>query len=181
MMLAVPAAVPPANGPALRDIHMPPAPAWWPPAPGWWIVTVLALLGIGAGLWLWRSHRRQRASEQALVAAVDALVAQHRQRPQQLAAELHALLRRAALRVGDANARQGGEAWRGTLASVTQDAPTLDALMMLEAAMYKPKADFDIDATAAAVRRWLVAVLRQRHRKTPMAPSRGLASETGHA
>ncbi|WP_201315826.1 DUF4381 family protein [Dyella sp. EPa41] len=180
-MIAVPAAASPANGPALRDIHMPPAPAWWPPAPGWWIVTALALLCVGAGLWLWRRHRRRRASEQALVAAVDALVARHRQRPQQLAAGLHALLRRAALRLDGANSRQGGEAWRATLASVMQDAPTLDTLMMLEAAMYKPKADFDIDAAAAAVRRWLLAAWRQRNRRARMAPSRGLLSESGHA
>jgi len=180
-MMVAPTAAPPANGPALRDIHLPPAPAWWPPAPGWWIVALLALLCIGAGLWLWRGHRRRRESKQALVAAVDALVAQHRQRPQKLAAELHALLRRAALRMDSANSRQGGEAWRETLASVLQDPSTLDALMMLEAVMYKPKADLDIDVTAAAVRRWLLAAWCQYSRKKPMAPIRALVSESGHA
>ncbi|MBP6325901.1 MAG: DUF4381 domain-containing protein, partial [Dokdonella sp.] len=25
-----------ADGPQLRDIHLPPDPSWWPPAPGWW-------------------------------------------------------------------------------------------------------------------------------------------------
>src|SRR5690606_27121013 len=31
----------PAAAPDLRDIHLPPAPAWWPPAPGWWLLAIL--------------------------------------------------------------------------------------------------------------------------------------------
>ncbi|WP_152413228.1 DUF4381 family protein, partial [Xanthomonas graminis] len=37
----------------LRDVHLPPAPAWWPPAPGWLLLgaAVLLALGIAFGLW----------------------------------------------------------------------------------------------------------------------------------
>jgi hypothetical protein len=46
------------GGPVLRDIHVPPEPAWWPPAPGWWLVIVL-LAGMLA--WTaWRLYRRAR-------------------------------------------------------------------------------------------------------------------------
>jgi hypothetical protein len=50
------------NGPVLRDIHLPPEPAWWPPAPGWWIVIVL-LVGLLAWIAsrLYRRARRERA------------------------------------------------------------------------------------------------------------------------
>jgi hypothetical protein len=45
----------------LRDIHLPADPLWWPPAPGWWL---LALLGIGAIIWLGgqlrAAHRRRQ-------------------------------------------------------------------------------------------------------------------------
>lgn len=178
MMVAPPVASP-ANGPALRDIHLPPAPAWWPPAPGWWIVMAILLLGSGVGLWFWRRQRGRRAGERALMATVDALVAQHRHQPQRLASELHALLRRAALHMDSATARLGGEAWRNTLASFTPDASTLDALMSLESAMYRPGADFDVDAAAGAVRRWLVAWRRQ----GGMTKARlgALLPESGHA
>ncbi|RAO76861.1 DUF4381 domain-containing protein [Dyella jiangningensis] len=179
-MRVVPAASP-ANGPALRDIHLPPSPSWWPPAPGWWIVLVLVLSCIGVALWFWRRQRNRRASEHALLAAVDDLLARHRQQPQQLAAELHALLRRAALRLDDASARHAGDAWRKTLGQVTQDAPTLDALMSLETAMYRPTASFDVEAAASAVRRWLSVAWRHQHQKKPVTRPAAQLLESGRA
>jgi len=46
----------------LRDVHLPPSPAWWPPAPGWWwlgaalALAMLAWIGWSA----WRARRRRR-------------------------------------------------------------------------------------------------------------------------
>ncbi len=54
-----PAAPPQLN---LRDIHLPPEPAWWPPAPGWWLLAALLLIGLVLlARWLrrrWRRHAR---------------------------------------------------------------------------------------------------------------------------
>lgn len=181
MMMASAAPAAPSHGPALRDIHLPPAPAWWPPAPGWWIVMVLLLLGCVVGLWLWRQQHRRRARERALLAEVDDLVAQHGQDPQRLAAELHALLRRAALRLDAGATQRRGNAWRTTLASVTAEPSTLDALMSLETVMYRPQTNIEVDAVAAAVRRWLVAAWRQQGKKTVAVRLATASSEAGHA
>ena len=46
----------------LRDVALPPAPAWWPPAPGWLMVmavVLLVLVGLGV-LAVLRRRRRQR-------------------------------------------------------------------------------------------------------------------------
>lgn len=181
MMMASAVSSAPSHGPALRDIHLPPAPAWWPPAPGWWIAMALLLLGCAVGLWLWRKQRRRRACERALLAEVDALVAQHAKDPQRMAAELHALLRRVALRLNAGATQRRGEAWRTILASVTAEPSTLDALMSLEATMYRPQASIDVDIVAGAVRRWLVAAWRQQGRKASALRVVALSSEAGHA
>ena len=41
-----------AQGPVLRDIHLPPDPSWWPPAPGWWMLAGLLLLLALLAAWL---------------------------------------------------------------------------------------------------------------------------------
>jgi len=43
----------------LRDVHLPPDPAWWPPALGWWIV-VLATIALIVWL-IWRATRAYRS------------------------------------------------------------------------------------------------------------------------
>ncbi|MCL7713121.1 DUF4381 family protein [Stenotrophomonas mori] len=47
---------------ALRDVHLPAAPAWWPPAPGWWLVAAVLLVAAGlvAVLRVRRLRRRRR-------------------------------------------------------------------------------------------------------------------------
>lgn len=151
-----------ANGPVLRDIHLPPQPSWWPLAPGWWFLIVLALLGVGLAIWWWRRQRRRHAEEKQVLAEVDQALALWREQPQVLASALHQLLRRGALRIDATAAQQRGDAWRQTLATIPVDAGTLRQLDALETAMYRPGAPLDAEAAASATRRWLQEAWRKR-------------------
>ncbi len=77
----------------LRDVMLPPAPAFWPPAVGWWVLMVLIIIGLGVIVYLsgliYRRYRRQ-----PLVAQLDALT---RLQPQQSVVELSILMRRIAM------------------------------------------------------------------------------------
>lgn len=161
----MPAQASPANGPELRDIHLPPSPSWWPLAPGWWLLAalVLALLALA---WWWRArHRRQHALEQRVLAEVDAVLAASRHQPSQLVADLHQLLRRGALRVDPHATQQQGVAWRDTLARVAVDPATMAQLLALEAALYRPDVAIDVDQAAQATRVWLRQAWRDGGRK----------------
>lgn len=157
-----PAAASAASGPALRDIHLPPPPSWWPPAPGWWALAVLlALAVLGAWLLLRRSRQKRQARARVL-AELDQLAARHAADHDDavLAAGLHQLLRRVARRWDPASAHLRGEAWRAAIARVSVDAGTLQLLVALEQALYRPQ-PFDVGATVEAVRRWLTLALRR--------------------
>lgn len=151
------------DGPVLRDIHLPPSPSWWPPAPGWWLLAALVLLLAGGGLVWWQRARRRRRAQARILAEVDALAAQHAAHAdaQALAAGLHQLLRRVARRQDPQAARQRGDGWRDILARVPVDASTLEHLLALEHAMYRPQ-PYDTALALDAVRRWLRAALAQR-------------------
>jgi hypothetical protein len=163
-------------GPVLRDIHVPPDPSWWPPALGWWVLATLLLAGLLIGAWRWRRHQRiVRQREQVLV-ELERLALQHRQHGDQaaLASGLHQLLRRVARRHDALSGQQRGEAWRQTLARVPVDAATLQRLMALEQAIYRPQLPFDDVAAITAVRQWLrLALKRGPWKPTPV--------ENGHA
>ncbi|WP_430387632.1 DUF4381 domain-containing protein [Dyella sp. 20L07] len=175
-------ATPPASGPVLRDIHLPPEPSWWPPAPGWWIVGVLVLLAVSFAFWFWRRRRQQRAIERVMLAELDGLVAQWRGHPSRLVAGLHQLLRRGALRYDTEAGQRQGNSWRRTLAQVPADQSTLDQLMALELLMYRPDVTFDVEAAVAATRRWLVLAWRQPAiKKSALLSSAHTAQESGHA
>lgn len=94
-------------GLVLRDIHQPPAPAWWPPAPGWWIVAAGLLLVIG--LWAWWAARKRRR-RRAIAAVFDAAVVAADTPAGQVAA-MSELLRRAARAIDPAADRLHGDAW----------------------------------------------------------------------
>jgi len=156
--------LPSSAGPMLRDIHLPPAPAWWPPAPGWWLLAASVLLALSAGLWGWRRHRRLLRQRRQLLGELERLAEQHARDGDAaaLAAALHQLLRRAARRHDAAAARQHGESWRQTLARVPVATPVLERLLALEQAIYRPQATIDAPATLAAARSWLLAAARPR-------------------
>lgn len=159
MMFTAPAATP-ADGPTLRDIHLPPDPSWWPLAPGWWAIAALVVLGFCVVAWVSWRRRRWRRRIDAVLADIDALEQSHALQPAALAAALHQWLRRAA-RTYDAQAiHHRGENWRACLARVPVDAVTLDRLMMLETAMYRPSAGAEMEGVADAVRRWLSLALK---------------------
>lgn len=167
--------MPPSNGPVLRDIHLPPAPAWWPFAPGWWVLAGLVLLALAVAAWFWRRHRRLRKQCRLLLDELEKLAARHARDGDAvaLAASIHQLLRRVARRHDEAATRQRGDRWRQTLARVPVATAVLDRLMALEQAIYRPQAQFDAPATLAAARDWLRAAARPRAWKS-------LGTETGH-
>ncbi|MBE1158934.1 DUF4381 domain-containing protein [Dyella acidiphila] len=150
------------DGLVLRDIHLPPAPSWWPPAPGWWLVSGAVCVIALAAYWLYRNTRNKRIVRQRIVAEIELAAARHPQDDAAYAAALHQLLRRAARRYAvDAHSAQG-ERWKQVLAYIPVDAATLDALMTLDARMYRPHADFDRVRVQAAAHRWLDSALKQR-------------------
>lgn len=161
-----PAGAPEQAGPVLRDIHLPPDPSWWPPAPGWWVLAGIAIVALLAAIWLIRRRRARDRHVQAALADIDALEREHAASPERLAAALHERLRRAARRYDPQATHHRGDAWRRCLAEVAVDAATLDRLMSLEDAMYRPGAD--LAGASEATRRWLAAAWR---RRTPRRPS----------
>jgi hypothetical protein len=91
----------------LRDVQLPPSPAWWPPAPGWWLVLGAVLL-VAALLWGWQVRRRRR--RQGWIRLFDEAIAQAATPVEEVAA-IAALLRRAArVRQPGAELLQG-QAW----------------------------------------------------------------------
>ncbi|WP_266180702.1 DUF4381 domain-containing protein [Dyella humicola] len=181
-MMAMSGHAPVDAGPVLRDIHLPRDPSWWPPAPGWWMLALL-LVALGSiSVWWWFRRNRRRAIEHAVLAEVDLLAAQWSDQPQQLAAGLHQLLRRGALRYDAEAARVHGQDWRRILAVVSDDQAILDPLTLLESAMYRPDPSFDKEATVAATQKWLRMAWRHPPiRKASSATQRSSQVESSHA
>lgn len=149
------------EGPQLRDIHLPPSPSWWPPAPGWWGLAALVVLVLLLAAWRWRQGDRRRKSHQHILAQIDVIAARETGNTAAFAAGMHRLLRQA-VRLYDADAVHARDAaWRAALAQVTVDDATLDRLMSLDAAMYRPGATLDEAAVTAAMHRWLARALRK--------------------
>lgn len=156
----------PGNGPALRDIHLPPEPAWWPPAPGWWLLAglVLVALFLLGRAWL---HHRQRQRERRVLRREFARAAALGGAEQ--VAALSALLRRAAQRHAPQAMALRDEDW---LAFLDADDPAQPfrrgpGRLLLEGP-YRARVD---TADAAA----LAAVVQARLDRFVSAPRRGQA------
>lgn len=167
-----------ASGPVLRDIHVPPSPSWWPLAPGWWVLAVLLLAVIVVMTWWWLRRRQHRRDESMVLSELDALAQRWRDQPIALATGLHQLMRRVALRYDATAGQRQGAAWRDTLAKVSIDAATLDQLMSIEQAMYRPGVSLHADKAIDATRRWLIRAWRY-GRNRGVAVALGKATEAG--
>lgn len=140
----------------LRDLHAPAPPSIWPPAPGWWLLALLALI---ITLWAiriaWRWSRRRRLRRRVM-SELDALSAQDADA--RLAADISALLKRAALRRFPREQVAGltGADWLEFL-DRTGGAGQFSAGpgRVLASGPYAPATSCDAAALSALARRWL--------------------------
>lgn len=150
----------------LRDIHLPPDPAWWPPAPGWW---VLALLAVVISAWLaWRVRRRMREHrwQRLLARELDRVLADAGEDAALTIAGLSRLLRRVArMRDPQAAALQGRD-WlayldRGLPVESGHGSFARHEQLLVDAQFRAPRdpalhdVDVDVHALASLVRTWL--------------------------
>jgi hypothetical protein len=162
-----------AAAPALRDIHLPPEPAWWPPAPGWWLLAVVVLLlAFVLGRWLLQRLRARRWRSQ-VEAELDAIAARHAGPGAgvALAAGISQLLRRASRVLDPRAVALRGDDW---LAFLDHQLPETEAAAapfrsgagrVLADVPYRPAGASDaVDGPAlvALARRWLRAALGKR-------------------
>jgi hypothetical protein len=153
----------PANGPDLRDIHLPPPPGWWPPAPGWWIVAAIILgaaiyISIKVYIYLKRRHTRR-----AIFGELDRCIADSQGDSAVLAASLSIFLRRLALRSTPEAAAYSGERWVAYLDRLvgTDDFSRGVGRALLDAP-FRPHQHYDATALTALVRRYARSVLDRR-------------------
>lgn len=150
------------TGPALRDIHVPPA-AWWPPAPGWWLLAGIVVLAVIAIAW-WRWRRARTTTLRATLAEIDRLAAAHARNAdaEALADGASRLLRRVALRVEPGAAAAAGAAWRAFVGRYARDASTRATLDALLDARFRAGPALDGATLIAALRAWCRAALAPR-------------------
>ena len=95
------------DGLVLRDVHRPPAPAFWPPAPGWWMLALGLAIVVAIVVLLRRRRARRLDRARALfdgeVDGVETAAAR--------LAKASELLRRAARRVRHDADRLDGDDW----------------------------------------------------------------------
>jgi hypothetical protein len=145
----------PADGPELRDIHLPPAPGWWPPAPGWWLLAGICILCIIMAARYWRRHSRARRRRVAILRELDRCIDSTREDPVALAAALSHFLRRMALREAPVAAAYEGERWLEYLDTRGAGEEFRHGIgRALIEAPFRPAADYDTIALIALVRRW---------------------------
>jgi len=144
-----------ADGPVLRDIHLPPPPAWWPPAPGWWLLAGICIsLLIFASVYL-RKRLRARRVRAAVLRELDRCIESARADPSALAAALSQFLRRMALREMPAAAAYEGERWLEYLDGRSPDEEFRRGVgRVLIEAPFRPTMEYDSIALIALVRRW---------------------------
>ena len=162
-----PAAMNPAAGPTLRDIHLPPPPGWWPPAPGWWLLAILIILCCILAFVKIRKMRARARLRRNVLSELDRCIDDARDDPVLLAASLSQFLRRMALRDIPAAAAFTDERWLGYLDSrAAGDEFAHGVGRVLLDAPYRAAHAYDVPALIALVRRWTRNVL---------------ATEVGHA
>lgn len=144
----------PADGPDLRDIHLPAAPGWWPPAPGWWIVAAIVLAAVVYLCLKVYVYTKRRRLQRAIMNELDRCVANGHNDPALLATCLSQFLRRLALRTAPQAAAYGGEQWMTYLDEESgTDQFSRGVGRVLLDAPYDPHPAYDSFALIALVRR----------------------------
>ncbi|NID05072.1 DUF4381 domain-containing protein [Luteibacter jiangsuensis] len=153
----------PANGPELRDIHVPHVSMWWPLAPGWWLLLALLLAAAIALTVFLRRRAAWRRFVDASLADLRTATARHAEDGDTLAfaATASQLVRRVARFRDPRSATLSGAAWRQALAAIAPDRD-VSRLAALDEAKYRPVADIDVRETAAAVEAWVRKALARR-------------------
>jgi hypothetical protein len=144
----------PAQGPDLRDIHLPPPPSWWPPAPGWWLLALL-ILALSTFIFLYLYKKlQQRRHRLALMAEFERTVAAAKDDAPALAAALSGFLRRLSRHDSPASVALAGDAWLAYLDSRVAGVEFSSGIgRALIEAPFRAQADYDADALIALVRR----------------------------
>jgi len=145
----------PAGAPALRDIHLPPPPAWWPPAPGWWLLAGICILFAIVAFARWRRARARWREQAAILGELDRCIDAAHGDSTALAAALSQFLRRLALREVPAAAAYEGERWLEYLDTRLPGAEFRHGVgRQLVEAPFRPGCEYDTVALIALVRRW---------------------------
>lgn len=145
---------------ALRDIHLPPAPAWWPPAPGWWLACLVILLAL---VFLARAVLRRRRAARPRRAALTACMAIRRRHhdgapPAALVADITLLLRRVAMTRWPRERVAGvtGHDWLAFLdANSAYPGFVHGPGRVLATAAYRPAESVDMDALLTLAEQWV--------------------------
>jgi hypothetical protein len=145
----------PADGPVLRDIHLPPAPGWWPPAPGWWLLAGICILCLFVVIITLRRLVKVRRQHRAVLRELERCIDGTRDDPIALATALSGFLRRLALREAPAAAAYDGERW---LEYLDRDSGSREfrhgiGRVLIEAP-FRSTMNYDAPALIALVRRW---------------------------
>lgn len=135
----------------LRDVHLPPDPAWWPPAFGWWL---LAALIIAAVVWLVRRaviahHKRAPIrSAKTLLAGMYAAYGEGQLSAVEFLHQGNEMLKRLLVRAFGRQkyARMSGERWLQELDLISSsDDFTLGSGRVLGAQRFKPEPDINVE------------------------------------
>ena len=146
----------------MRDIHLPPDPAWWPPAPGWWVLALLVLaVAVATRLVLRRITRRRRVRS-SIMRAFGRIHSSYQrgEESRRVAADVAVLLKRVALArfPREQVAGLGGEAWFAFLGDTSAGDPFWSASVGEYARLvYHSEARADLEPLLGASHRWLKA------------------------
>lgn len=156
-----------AEGPVLRDIHLPPA-SWWPPAPGWWLLALVVVATAACIAW-WLRRRRRRGPLHAALREIDAIESAYAtsRDTARVADECSRLLRRVACRIDPFAASTTGTPWREFLHRHAHDDATRRALDDLDDTRFRANPELDTQALFVAMQTWCrVALWHRDNRRT---------------
>ena len=152
----------PANGPELRDIHVPLVSMWWPLAPGWWVLFVLLIASVVALVIVVRRRSAWRRYVDASLMDLREAVTKHAADGDALAfaASASQLVRRVARTRDARSVSLSGQAWHDALLAMAPKR-NVDSLVSLDTAKYRRDASIDVTATARDVEAFVRTVLRR--------------------